>query len=162
MCAILALWIKFAPDDAFQCTFKKTTKRSAFVFSVYWNIGLVIWQGNLVERINQRKPQKSKESAFYSLMDHKRRISGLDPDEKAQEGCSPMAKKDALVYNSRNSYKKIYINIYVNIYIKEMFSGISQKTVKHHLCHCFARGSVQGQLLIQLYDEPDFFFLIHF
>lgn len=41
-----------------------------------------------------------------------------------------------------------------------MFSGISQKPVKHHLCHCFARGSVQGQLLIQLYDEPDFFFFL--
>lgn len=38
-------------------------------------------------------------------MDHKRSISGVDPDEKAQEGCSPMAKKDALVYNSR-SYAK--------------------------------------------------------
>lgn len=128
MCAILALWIKFAPDDAFQCTFKKTTKRSAFVFSVYWNIGLVIWQGKLVERINQRKPQKSKESAFYSLMDHKRSISGVDPDEKAQEGCSPMAKKDD---NSRSYAKglspeiliKIYINIFINIYIKEMFPG---------------------------------------
>lgn len=100
-------------------------------------------------------------------MDHKRSISGVDPDEKAQKGCSPMAKKDALVYNSRSYAKglspeiliKKYINIYINIHQRNV-SGISEKPVKHHLCHCFARGSVHGQLLLQLSDEPDFFLFI--